>query len=207
MLTALVYNLDAEKIGEQELNGDIFNIKSNENCVYEAVVAHLKNKRAGTVSVKNRALVKGSSKKPWRQKGTGRARVGSRKNPVWRGGGVIFGPTPKDYNYHLTKKKKRIAIKSVLSDRCRENNIIFIDNIDLEVPKTKIIESFLDKLEYYDNILFIVTKNDEILKKSIRNLWKVKVINQDNINTYDLLNAKKIVIKKDVLPYIEENLK
>lgn len=207
MLTALVYNLDAEKIGEHELKDEIFNIDSNESCVYEAVVAHLKNKRAGTVAVKNRALIKGSSKKPWRQKGTGRARAGSRKSPIWKGGGVVFGPTPKNYNYRITKKKKRKAIKSVLSDRARANNLILLDNIKLDVPKTKAVELFLNKLEYVDKVLFIVSKEDETLKKSVRNLWNAKVINQDNINTYDLLNAQKIIIKKDVIPFIEENLK
>jgi large subunit ribosomal protein L4 len=207
MSTALVYNLDAEKIGEESLKDDIFNIDSNESCIYEAVVAHLKNKRAGSASVKNRALVKGSGKKQWRQKGTGRARSGTRKNPIWRGGGVIFGPQPKNYNYRLTKKKKRLAIKSVLSDKLRDNSLILLDDVKMDVPKTKTIEAFLDKLNYLDKILFIVSKDDAVLKKSVRNLWNAKVINQDNINTYDLLNAKKLIIKKDVIPFIEENLK
>jgi len=207
MAIAGIYNLNGEKLGEYELNDEVFNSEINTNCIYEGIVAYLRNKRLGTASTKTRAEIVGSSKKPWRQKGTGRARAGTRKSPLWIGGGITFGPKPRDYTYKFTKKKKRIALKSGLTNKCKENKIIIIDEINLETPKTKVIQNFLNKMNLNKKTLFIINKEDEILKKSIRNIPTTKVINVNNINIYDLVNADTIVIKKDSVSKIEENLK
>lgn len=207
MATAIIYNLNGEKIGDCELNDNVFNINVNENCIYEAIVAYLRNKRTGTASVKTRAAVTGSSKKPWRQKGTGRARSGTRKSPVWIGGGITFGPKPRDYTYKITKKKKRIALKSALSDKVKNNNLIIIDEVKFDTPKTKTVQEFLNKMNYDKKTLFIIPKEDELFFKSIRNIPNAKVIKSGNINTFDIVNARNVVVKKDVIANIEENLK
>ncbi|HOK41202.1 MAG TPA: 50S ribosomal protein L4 [bacterium] len=207
MAIAGIYNLNGEKLGEYELNDEVFNSEINTNCIYEGIVAYLRNKRLGTASTKTRAEIVGSSKKPWRQKGTGRARAGTRKSPLWIGGGITFGPKPRDYTYKFTKKKKRIALKSGLTNKCKENKIIIIDEINLETPKTKVIQNFLNKMNLNKKILFIISKEDEILKKSIRNIPTTKVINVNNINIYDIVKADTIVIKKDLVSKIEEKLK
>ena len=207
MATALVYNLNGEKIDDYNLDDNIFNIDVNQNCIYEAVVAHLKNKRVCFASVKNRALIRGSGRKPWRQKGTGRSRAGTKKSPIWVGGGRTFGPQKKDYKYKLTKKKKRKAIKSALSDKVKNESLILLDDVNLEVPKTKVIKKFLDKMNLKNRILFIISNKDLNLKKSIRNLKNANVINYNNINTYNIVNSNHIIIKKDAVLKIEENLK
>ncbi len=207
MATSIVYNLSGNKISETELKDEIFDIDVNTSCIYEAVVAHLRNRRTGLAAVKNRAKIKGSMRKLWRQKGTGRARAGTKKNPVWVGGGVTFGPQPKDFKYKLTKKKKRKAIKSALSDKYKNESLILIDEINLDKPKTKSIKEFLDKMKFDKKCLFIVSSKDENFRKSIKNLKNANVINFENINTYEIVNSKYLVIKKDIISNIEENLK
>ena len=208
MATSSVYNLNGEKTSDYDLNDDIFNIVVNTNCIYEAVMAHLRNRRVSVAAVKNRSEIKGSGRKPWRQKGTGRARAGTRKSPIWVGGGVTFGPQPRDFKYKLTKKKKRKAIKSALSDKLKNDNLILLEEGSLEEPKTKVIKKFLDKMKF-DNkkVLFIISSKDETLRKSIRNIKKAYVINSDNINTYDIVNSNQLIIQKDLISRIEENLK
>lgn len=205
MTEVYVHTIDGEKIGELKLNDNLFNAKINKHIVHQIVKRYLAEKRRGTASTKNRSEVSGGGKKPWRQKGTGRARVGSIRSPLWVGGGVVFGPDNRDYGYTIPKKMRLVALKSVLTDKAKNNEIIILDKLELKNGKTKEICNLFNNLHLDSNkVLIIMDKEDELIKRAVRNFEDTMVITANKINTYDLLNHKKILITKDALRIIEE---
>ena len=205
MVEMSVHTIDGEKIDEIELNDNLFNAKINKHVVHQIVKRYLASKRRGTASTKNRSEVSGGGKKPWRQKGTGRARAGSIRSPLWVGGGVIFGPENRDYSYPVPRKMRLVALKSVLSDKVRNNNIIILDNLEIKNGKTKEIINIFNNLNLdSDKILIVIDKENELIKRAVSNLEEAMVITANKINTYELINYKKIIITRDALKVIEE---
>ena len=199
-----VYNMLGEQVEEIELNEDIFGIKINEHAVYTVVKNQLANKRQGTQSTKTRAEVRGGGRKPWRQKGTGRARVGSIRSPIWTGGGVIFAPKPRDYSYSVPKKVKRLAMKSVLSAKVKENEIIVMDELNFPAPKTKEMVKVLANLNADSKALIVTAKSDFNTIKSASNIPNVAITVVNNINVYDILKYNSFIITKEALKIVEE---
>lgn len=199
-----VYNMDGTTIGEIELNEDIFGIEPNEAVVHEAVVMQLAGMRQGTHSTKTRAEVSGGGRKPWRQKGTGRARAGTNRSPLWRKGGIVFGPKPRDYSYSIPKKKRRLAIKSVLSDKVNGGNLIILDQLAFAEPKTKNMVKVLENLKIESKAAVVTLNNGEFVEQSARNIPGIKPLSADGINVYDLLNHEKLILTKDAVARIEE---
>ncbi|MDO1604557.1 50S ribosomal protein L4 [Lactobacillus sp. YT155] len=189
-----------------ELNSSIFDIEPNDNVIFDAVVMQRASMRQGTHAVKNRSEVRGGGRKPWRQKGTGRARQGSIRSPQWVGGGVVFGPTPRSYSYHIPRKVSRLALKSVLSQKAKDGNIIVIDSINYKEPKTKVFAQLLDKVKSTGKTLVVVEEENENVALSARNLEKVTVVASRKINVLDVINNEKLVITKAALSNIEEVL-
>ncbi len=200
-----IHTIDGEKIGEIELNDNLFRAKINKHIVHQIVKRHLSEKRRGTASTKNRSEVRGGGKKPWRQKGTGRARAGSIRSPLWNGGGVIFGPDNRNYSYSIPKKMRLIALKSVLSGKAKNNDIIILQELKLENGKTRDITEIFSNLQIdSDKVLIVIEKEDERIRRAVRNLKDAMVITANKINTYDLLSHRKMVITKDALKIIGE---
>jgi len=204
MAKVAVYNINGQQVGEVELNDSIFAVEVKEHLVHSAVVAHLANRRQGTQSAKTRAEVRGGGRKPWRQKGTGRARQGSIRAVQWTGGGVAFAPKPRDYSIKLNKKEKRIALKSVLTSRVNESKMIVLDSLELAEIKTKAMVAVLDALKL--NKALIVTEGEasKNVMLSARNIQAVKTSAVNNINVYDILKYDTFVVTKDALNKIEE---
>ncbi len=203
MIKADLYNQNREKVGEVELKESIFDVPRKLSIVHEYVRWLLARKRAGTASTKTRGEVSGGGRKPWRQKGTGRARHGSIRSPIWKGGGIVFGPRPRDYAFDLPKKVRRKALKIALSDRFREGRIYFLDQIKLENIKTKDAYEILKKFEAL-NSLIVLGDKDEIVEKSFRNIPKVEVIRWDEINAYEILKKRHVLVTRDALDKIQE---
>ncbi|AEF93117.1 ribosomal protein L4/L1e [Desulfotomaculum nigrificans CO-1-SRB] len=200
-----LYNISGEQIGEVELKDEVFGIEPNEAVMHDVVVMHLANQRQGTHDTKTRAEVRGGGRKPWRQKGTGRARAGSSRSPIWRKGGIVFGPHPRDYSYSLPKKVRRLALKSALSSKVLDDNIIVLDKLTMEVPKTKEMVSILANLKA-DKALVVTADRDINVEKSARNIPGVKPVKAGGVSVYDLLKYDKLVITKDAVAKIEEVL-
>lgn len=198
-----VLNTKGEKIEEIELRDDIFAIEPNEAVVHQVVVALLANKRQGTQSAKTRAEVRGGGRKPWRQKGTGRARVGSIRSPLWKGGGVIFAPKPRDYSQKVNKKMRRLAMKSVLSSKVLDNELIVLDSLNLDQPKTKDIVNVLNNLNT-KKALLVLAENNENVYKSVRNIPGVAIATVDTLNVYDMLKYYNLILTKEAVQKIEE---
>jgi large subunit ribosomal protein L4 len=196
--------MKGEEVGEFELNDSIFGITPNESVVHEAVVMQLASLRRGTVGVKTRGMVSGGGKKPFRQKGTGRARAGSSRSPLWRHGGVIFGPQARSYTYTIPRKKRRLAMKSVLSDKVANGNIIVVDELKMEKPNTKAMAQILSKLGVSRKALVVTDCSDA--KLSARNIAGVKPVSAEGVNVYDVLNHDKLVIGAEQVRKIEEVL-
>ena len=201
-----VHNIKGENIGEVSLRDSIFNTKVNKYLVHQAVKRYLANRRRGTASTKNRSEVRGGGAKPWKQKGTGRARAGTNSSPIWVGGGIVFGPTPRDYSFSLPKKMKVAALKSALSNKLENKEIIIIDKLSLKENKTSKMVEILKNLQAFKKPLIITEKEDNIIALSVRNIKGVQVLPVSKINTYDLINHKKIIITKKALKKIEEVL-
>lgn len=201
-----VHNIKGENIGEVSLRDSIFNTKVNKYLVHQAVKRYLANRRRGTASTKNRSEVRGGGAKPWKQKGTGRARAGTNSSPIWVGGGIVFGPAPRDYSFSLPKKMKVAALKSALSDKLENKEIIIIDKLSLKENKTSKMVEILKNLQAFKKPLIITEKEDNIIALSVRNIKGVQVLPVSKINTYDLINHKKIIITKKALKKIEEVL-
>lgn len=199
-----IYNIEGQQVGEIELRDEIFGVKVNEAALHQVVQMQLANKRQGTQSAKTRGEVSGGGRKPWRQKGTGRARQGSIRAPQWIKGGVVFPPKPRDYSYTLPKKLRRIAMKSALSSKVNSNDLIVIDSISLDQPKTKEMFRILRNLNADRKALVVLDHNDEIIKKSSRNIPGVKTALVNTLNVYDILNCDKFIIVKDAIPQVEE---
>ena len=203
MLTK-VYNMAGDVVGEIELSEAVFGVEVNKAVVHDVVKNHLAALRQGTQSALTRAEVSGGGRKPWRQKGTGRARQGSTRAPQWTHGGIVFAPKPRDYSYTLNKKTRRLALKSVLSAKAAELNIVVIDEIKMEAPKTKEFAAFLSAVGCDCKTLVVTAAADQNVVKSGRNIPGCQITFANLINVYDVLNAKKLVLDKAALQKIEE---
>ncbi len=201
-----LYNVSGEQIGDIELKDDIFGVKINEGAMHDVVVMHLANRRLGTADTKTRAEVRGGGRKPWRQKGTGRARAGSTRSPIWRTGGIVFGPHTRSYKYTMPKKIRRVAIKSALSSKVQNGNIIVLDELSLQQPKTKDMEAILNNLRIDKKALVVTAGVDTNVVKSARNMPGVTPTFASGLNVYDILNHEKLVITKDAVSKVEEVL-
>ncbi len=199
-------NSKGENVGKISLPEEIFGKKVNPGLVHEALVSQLAMARRGTASAKTRAEVSGGGAKPWRQKGTGRARVGSNRSPLWRHGGVTFGPKPRSYKTAFPKKKRRSAVKQILSEKIRENRLRVIDSLMLEEGKTKKAKALLEKMDVLMGTLVIAKGKDANLSRAFANLPKVKLITVQSINIRDLLNYERIIITRDAIGAIVEGL-
>ena len=204
MLKTNVYDMSGKLVGEIELSEAVFGIAPNAAVVHDSVKNHLANKRQGTQSALTRAEVAGGGRKPWRQKGTGRARQGSTRAPQWTHGGIVFAPKPRDYSYTLNKKAKRLALKSVLSAKASEAAIVVIDSIKMDAPKTAEFAKFLAAVNADCKCLVITAAPDEVIVKSGRNIPGCEVTFANLLNVYDIVNAKKLVVDQAALAKIEE---
>ena len=204
MPKAVIYNMAGEQVGEYELSEAVFGIEPNGTAMHADVKNHLANCRQGTQSALTKGEVSFSTIKPWRQKGTGRARAGYKGSPVWTHGGVAFAPKPRDYRYSLNKKLKRLALKSALSTKAAENSILVIDELKLDEIKTKAFKGFLDKIGVAGKALVITKEADEIVIKSARNIPGITTTFATILSTYQILNNGKLVVDKAALEKIEE---
>ena len=203
MAKAGLYNITGKKVGDFDLNDAIFGVEPNVAVMHAAVKNHLANCRQGTQSALTRAEVSGGGRKPWRQKGTGRARQGSTRAPQWTHGGIAFAPQPRDYSYEINKKTKRLALKSALSAKAGEEEIYVIDELKLDEIKTKSIVKMLEEMNVA-NALLVTAESDNIIYRSARNIEGVKVIPLNNISTYDLIKYDSLVIAKDAVGKLQE---
>ena len=204
MLKTNVYDMSGKLVGEIELSEAVFGITPNESVVHDAVKNHLANKRQGTQSALTRAEVSGGGRKPWRQKGTGRARQGSTRAPQWTHGGIVFAPKPRDYSYVLNKKVKRLALKSVLSAKVAEGQMVVIDSIKMDAIKTADFRKFLTAVGVDGKAMVVTPAVDQTIVKSARNIPGVVTTPASILSVYDILNAKYLVVDKDALAKIEE---
>ena len=203
MANVSVYNMEGKEVGKMDLNDAVFGVEINEHLVHMAVVQNLANKRQGTQKAKTRSEVSGGGRKPWRQKGTGHARQGSTRAPQWKGGGVVFAPTPRDYSFKLNKKEKRAALKSVLTSRVQDNKLIVLDELKFDEIKTKEFKKVMDNLKV-DRAMVVIGGQDENVILSARNLPRVNTAVAENINVYDILKGDTLVLTKDAVAKIEE---
>ena len=199
-----VYDIEGKKVNDVELKEDIFGIIPNEELVHSVIVNYLANQRQGTQSTKTRAEVSGGGRKPWRQKGTGRARQGSIRAPHWVGGGIALGPKPRSYSYKLNKKERRLAIKSCLSSKVIENELTVVDKFEFNAIKTKEVAKMLNSLKLEGKTLILLPEKNEIIQKSARNIKGVKTLSVNTINAYDLVNYKNLVVTLDTVKRLEE---
>ncbi|QCR34193.1 50S ribosomal protein L4 [Lysinibacillus sp. SGAir0095] len=206
MTKVSVLSQTGASVGEIELNDLVFGIEPNEAVLFDAVVAQRASLRQGNHKVKNRSEVAGGGRKPWRQKGTGRARQGSIRSPQWRGGGTVFGPTPRSYSYKLPKKVRRLALKSALSAKVGEQNLLVLDALQLAAPKTKDFKAILGNLNIEKKALFVTAELDENVALSARNIPGVTVLTASGINVLDLLGHEKVVFTKAAVEKVEEVL-
>ncbi|MCY8453818.1 50S ribosomal protein L4 [Bacillus spizizenii] len=201
-----LYNQNGSTAGDIELNASVFGIEPNESVVFDAILMQRASLRQGTHKVKNRSEVRGGGRKPWRQKGTGRARQGSIRSPQWHGGGVVFGPTPRSYSYKLPKKVRRLAIKSVLSSKVNDNNIIVLEDLTLDTAKTKEMAAILKGLSVEKKALIVTADANEAVALSARNIPGVTVVEANGINVLDVVNHEKLLITKAAVEKVEEVL-
>ena len=201
-----VYQQTGTKNGTTEVKAEVFGIEPNNHVVADAVIMQQASLRRGTHAVKNRSAVRGGGRKPWRQKGTGRARQGSIRAPQWRGGGVVFGPTPRSYAYKLPRKLARLALKSVLSQKVADREMIVVDSLDFDKPSTKTFKQLLDKLEAKGLTLVVVESGNDNAILSARNIDKVKAITVENVNVLDVINNQQMIVTQKALAKIEEAL-
>ena len=203
-MTTKVYNMAGTQVGEVELSEVVFGIEPNVSVMHDVVKNHLANCRQGTQSALTRAEVSGGGKKPWRQKGTGRARQGSTRAPQWTHGGIVFAPKPRDYSYRLNKKTRRLALKSALSAKAQAGEIVVIDEIKMSIIKTNVFQKFLNAVKVNRKALVITAEPNEMVIKSSRNIEGVQTTFANLINVYDILNANQLVLDKAALAKIEE---
>lgn len=203
MPSVVMVDQNNKKIKDVELSG-LFAKEVRPHLMHAAVVNQLANKRAGTASTKNKALVSGGGAKPWKQKGTGRARAGSNRSPLWRHGGACFGPMPRDYSYSLPKKAKRGALIDALASKVNENRLVLLDKLELTEAKTKLVSTMLETLGVKENTLILIKSGNKNLTLAARNIPSVKVLRIDNINVYDLLKYRYLITTQDALNSIQE---
>ena len=206
MANITLFKQDGSQAGEITLNDEIFAIEPNENAIYDVVIMQQASLRQGTHKVKGRSEVSGGGRKPWRQKGTGRARQGSIRSPQWVGGGRAFGPTPRSYAYKLPRKVRRLALRSALSNKVAENNFIVVDELAFETPKTKLFQEVLNNLQVENKVLVVINKDNDNAQLSARNLPNVSVVTSDNVSVLDVVSANKVLATQTALTQIEEVL-
>lgn len=206
MTKVAVYKQSGSKSGDIDLKDEIFAIEPNNSIITDAVLMQRASMRQGTHKTKNRSEVSGGGRKPWRQKGTGRARQGSIRAPQWRGGGVVFGPTPRDYSYRINRKQYQLALKSALSQKVADDKLVVVDKFEFETPKTKEFANSLNKLNVDTKALVVVDNENVNTIKSARNLDKVQIMQGKGINVLDIVNADKLVIDKLSIEQITEVL-
>jgi large subunit ribosomal protein L4 len=202
MTKLAVYNIGNQKVNDIELDDQVFKVKSNPTLFYDAVRMNLASQRKGSAATKNRALVRGGGAKPWRQKGTGRARAGSRRSPLWRGGGTIFGPMPKDYAFSLPKKERRAALRAALSLKLQEEKLILLDEFPLNGFKTKQVLEVLKRFNV-ENALIVTNEKNIFLERSTSNISSVEVLRADELNVYDILKHEHLILLSPVLTRIQ----
>jgi large subunit ribosomal protein L4 len=205
MPTVDVFNLDSEVTGQLELSDAIFGVTVKSHVLHEVVIYQLAKRRAGTAKAKGRSEIRGGGKKPWRQKGTGRARAGTSRSPIWRGGGTIHGPQPRDYKMRIPKKVRRLALKMALSQKVLDDGFKVIDQLKLDRIRTKDFVDLLDRFEL-GKTLVVLPEPDEIIEKSARNIPNVKVLRSEGLNVYDLLNHQAVILSRECVGRIEEAL-
>ena len=203
MASVSVYNIEGKEVDKLELSDSIFGVEINEHLVHMAVVNQLANKRHGTQSAKTRSEVRGGGTKPWRQKGTGHARQGSTRSPQWTGGGVVFAPKPRDYEFKMNKKEKRLALKSALTSRVQDSKFVVLDELKFDEIKTKNFQNVLNNLKL-DKALVVMAENDENVVLSARNIQGVKTALTNTINVYDIMKYDTVVCTRDAVAKIEE---
>ncbi|WP_110926003.1 50S ribosomal protein L4 [Bacillus massiliglaciei] len=201
-----LFNQAGSQVGDIELNESIFGIEPNNHVLFEAIVMQRASLRQGTHKVKNRSEVSGGGRKPWKQKGTGRARQGSIRSPQWRGGGTVFGPTPRSYSYKLPKKVRRLAIKSALSAKALEENIVVLDSLAFDAPKTKEFANVLKNLSVDSKALIVTDGLDEKVALSARNIPGVTVVEANGLNVLDVVSHNKLILTKTAVEKVEEVL-
>lgn len=201
-----VYDITGAQTGEMELSDTVFGVEMNESVVHQALVRQLANQRLGTAATKTRGMVRGGGRKPWRQKGTGRARAGTIRSPLWVGGGTVFGPQPRSYTQAMPRKARRLALKCALSAKVRDNELIVVENLALPEAKTKKMVEVLHNLQARDKALIILPQPDEVVQRSARNIPGVKTITTLGLNVYDILKHDSLVLTKDAVAKIEEVL-
>ncbi len=202
MAVADVFNIEKKKVAEVELNDAVFGSEINEAIIYDVVKMQLASRRSGTASTKTRSDVSGGGKKPWRQKGTGRARSGSSRSPIWRSGGTVFGPHPKDYSYSMPKKMRKKALMSALSMKFKENKMLILKDFPMEKISTKVFQNVVNLFDL-KKALFVLGDNNEVLLKSSRNIKNVKMIRSEGINVYDILNHEHLILLEPSIKKIE----
>jgi len=205
MPTVDVYNTNSDVIGQLELREDVFGVLVKPHVMHEVVLYQLAKRRAGTAKTKGRSEVRGGGKKPWRQKGTGRARAGTSRSPVMRGGGTIHGPVPRSYEMRVPKQVRRLALKMALSQKVLDRELTVLDQFELERIKTKDFAAILDRLQLRKTLV-VIPEQDEVIEKSARNLPNIKVLRSAGLNVYDLLNYHNLLLTKDTVGRIEEVL-
>ena len=203
MANVSVYNIEGKEVGTIDLSDAVFGVEVNEHLLHMAVVSQLANKRQGTQKAKTRSEVSGGGRKPWRQKGTGHARQGSTRSPQWKGGGVVFAPTPRDYTIRLNKKEKRAALRSALTSRVQDNKFIVVDELKFDEIKTKKFQNVMDNLKV-SKALVVLADNDQNTVLSARNIAGVKTSQVGSINVYDILKYNTVVASKAAVASIEE---
>jgi large subunit ribosomal protein L4 len=205
-VVAVYSSTTGEQIEEMQLSDAVFAEDVNEAVIYEVVLNQLANARVGTSSTKGRGEVRGGGRKPWRQKGTGRARVGSRRNPLWRGGGVVFGPKPRDFSYTVPRKVRRLAFRSALSAKLAEDNLVVLDSLDFEEPKTKKMVEILQRFSADKKAIVVTGSRDENVEKSARNIPGVIPRTSDRLSVLDLVSYDKLLVTKDAVVRLQEVL-
>ena len=202
MAVADVFNIEKKKVAEVDLNDAVFGAEVNEAIIYDVVKMQLASKRSGTASTKTRSDVSGGGKKPWRQKGTGRARSGTSRSPIWRSGGIVFGPHPRDYSYSIPKKVRKKALISALSMKFKDNKMLILKDFPMEKISTRVFKNVVD-LFSLKKALFVLDDNNEVLLKSSRNMKNVKMIRSEGINVYDILNHEHLILLEPSVKKIE----
>lgn len=199
-----IYNINGDQVGEIDLKDEVFGVPVHQQALHDAVTMQLAGRRRGTHDTKTRAEVSGGGRKPWRQKGTGRARAGSSRSPIWRGGGIVFGPHPRDYSFRIPRKVRRLAMKSALSSKVDSGSIIVLDELTINAPKTKDMVKMLQNLKVDRKALVVTAEKAEAVYKSARNIPGVKPLSVPGLNVYDLLAHNTLVITKDAVAKVEE---
>ena len=206
MTSVALFKQDGTQNGDVTLNDAVFGVEPNENVVFDAILMQRASMRQGTHAVKNRSARRGGGRKPWRQKGTGRARQGSIRSPQWRKGGIVFGPTPRSYSYKLPKKVMRLALKSVLSQKVLDNSLVAVDSLAFDAPKTKDFVNVLNNLNVDTKTLVLVEEDNEKAALAGRNLPNVKILKAKGVNVLDVANSDKLVVTQKALDHLEEAL-